>query len=192
MEIEFKALNSGLGFHPLTNELPYSPQQTPRPLPQTPVVVVPAPIPAKVEVVSVVVEEKLGFSYVARRILAFFIDFSFNTLLAALAGVFVFWKLHLDPTPFLKPENFVLAGLFVFLFSWTLVLAQEIIFHTSLGKLTAGLRLQGNVGNLVLRALGFIVSFSFLGLGLIWSIVDRKRRCWHDLLSGIQPNEVTQ
>ena len=29
-------------------------------------------------------------------------------------------------------------------------------------------------------------------LGIVWALFDRKKRCWHDLVAGIQPIEVAR
>ena len=38
----------------------------------------------------------------------------------------------------------------------------------------------------VLRCLGAMVSAGCLGLGYLWCLVDRRRRYWHDYLSGTE------
>jgi len=41
-------------------------------------------------------------------------------------------------------------------------------------------------GQALLRCGGALLSAACLGLGYLWCLVDRNRRCWHDYLSGTQ------
>lgn len=36
----------------------------------------------------------------------------------------------------------------------------------------------------VLRALAGFVSLAFFGLGILWALIDKKNRAWHDLVAG--------
>ncbi|HED35501.1 MAG TPA: RDD family protein [Gammaproteobacteria bacterium] len=38
----------------------------------------------------------------------------------------------------------------------------------------------------VIRYFAAILSWCALGLGFLWSLIDRKKRCWHDILSSSQ------
>ena len=42
------------------------------------------------------------------------------------------------------------------------------------------------IGRAVLRCLAATVSAACLGLGYLWCLVDRRRRYWHDYLSGTE------
>ena len=62
------------------------------------------------------------------------------------------------------------------------------------GGMTVGmrawrLRLVSNDGGIIswprcfLRFFVALVSVSVLGLGILWALVDRNKRCWHDLVA---------
>jgi len=34
-----------------------------------------------------------------------------------------------------------------------------------------------------IRFLGAIISWCVIGMGFIWALVDKKKRCWHDLIT---------
>lgn len=36
----------------------------------------------------------------------------------------------------------------------------------------------------VLRFFAAVVSLAFFALGIVWALVDKKKRCWHDLAAG--------
>jgi uncharacterized RDD family membrane protein YckC len=44
----------------------------------------------------------------------------------------------------------------------------------------------------VARAFLFIPSALFMGLGLFWAMIDKDRRGFHDIVSGVQPEENSQ
>ncbi|MCK4706871.1 MAG: RDD family protein, partial [Gammaproteobacteria bacterium] len=35
----------------------------------------------------------------------------------------------------------------------------------------------------IIREITAVISWLFLGLGFIWSIFDKQKRCWHDITS---------
>lgn len=59
----------------------------------------------------------------------------------------------------------------------------------TLGMKTWMLRLMSDDGTEInrkqatIRALAAVLSWSILGLGFLWSLVDSKKRTWHDILS---------
>lgn len=59
----------------------------------------------------------------------------------------------------------------------------------TVGMMITDLRITGiagsrpSIGQLFARCFGFLVSLLVLGAGLLWSLFDRKNRCFHDRLS---------
>lgn len=200
--IEFRPINKGLGFHPFADGLPYTPPATPSapatvrhqpraaqvshatPPPSVePRILASMPSPAPVRPAP-----SLGMSYVFRRTAAFIVDTGLNTVLCALALGLTVWRVQGDLTPFFSNRELqALTIVFLFAFSWALTTAQEIAFGTSIGKRMVGLRLEGSVIALFLRAFFFWVSLGFFGIGLLWAVFSRQRRCWHDAVVDIQP-----
>jgi uncharacterized RDD family membrane protein YckC len=86
----------------------------------------------------------------------------------------------------------MISILFFTLFNWALVTAQEIAFGTTIGKRIFGLMIQGNTSAIFLRAFFFLPSLGFCGIGLLWSLFDRRKRCWHDVVVNVQPIEVAR
>jgi len=41
-------------------------------------------------------------------------------------------------------------------------------------------------GQALLRCVGALLSAACLGLGYLWCLIDRNRRCWHDYVSGTE------
>ncbi|MGK5085555.1 RDD family protein [Bdellovibrionota bacterium FG-1] len=135
-------------------------------------------------------EADLGAEYVFKRVFAYLLDTIINTGLCAGALSAALWKENLSPELLLNPGIVLLAGLFLGVFNWAITTAQEVAFGTSIGKRLFGLALQGTASALFLRAFFFIPSLCFAGIGLIWALFDRKRRCWHDLVVDLQPIEI--
>ncbi len=205
--LEFQALSKGLGFHPFSEGLPYSPQKTPgsshsqksfargtgavmagpptfapaffRNPPQAAESLVLAP--PQIEKVE------LGFTYLLARISAFFIDLSFSLLFCGVGLAGAFWKQEIPLNVLMNSGLFVLSVVFVALAHWLILTVQEVIFHTSLGKRVFGLVLSGNTSQIILRALLFFPSFVLGGVGIAWALLDSEKRCWHDRVCGLQP-----
>ena len=209
--LNFKPLNEGLGFHPYSNGLPYTPAtpkreitqgtgavsagrpsfafpQTQRPITQTispAAAAAPCPIVAK----STVLLPELGWEYLAKRSLAFFIDSFINMTLGSIALTTSLWKEGMSWDFFFSPSVFLITLSFLMFFNWALITAQEVAFGSSIGKKFFGLSLEGSAVATLVRALFFIPSSLFLGLGVLWAVIDTNRRGFHDMISGIQPEE---
>lgn len=137
-------------------------------------------------------EPKLGFLYLLKRFCAFTLDLSLNVSLLAAGMSFTLWNEQLRPDVLLNPAIVMIAVLFFCVFHWALVTAQEILFRTSVGKRVFGLSLNGSLGAIFTRAFFFLPSIGFCGVGIVWCLFDRKRRCWHDLVANLQPIEVAR
>ena len=194
--IRFRPVNKGLGFHPFSDGLPYTPPVTSTPVsppirrplvqaavpPQTPSTQ-PSIVPAR--------ESELGIEYLVRRCVAFFVDTALHTSICALALGLTVWRWMPGNGDlqqlFASKELLALTAIFLLGFSWALTTAQEIAFGTTLGKRMVGLRIEGNAIAIFLRAFFFWVSLGFVGLGLFSALFHPKRRCWHDAVVDIQP-----
>lgn len=269
IEINFKPLSAGLGFHPFSDGLPYAPVSPTPTKPQTNTAPRPAPVtttpasatirsantpalptqkpnlphlqsrplaqtsaritdgipqaeatPSRVAQVHVPVaraasqslnvksaktqaaaavsntvgtsetKKANGLMYSVRRVLAYLFDSIVNIGAAAIAFSLALWNQNLQPELLLNSGVILLAGLFFFVFSWAILTAQEIAFGTTLGKRVFKLGLQGSTAAIFLRAFFFLPSFAFLGVGLLWGLIDRKKRCWHDLVVNLQPIDL--
>lgn len=135
---------------------------------------------------------KYGFFYLLKRTLAYVLDSFINVTLCIGALGFVLWKQQIQSDLLITPSVILLLGLFLVGFNWALVTAQEVAFGTSIGKRLFGLVLRGSVSAIFLRAFFFLPSVGFSGVGLIWSIFNRRRRCWHDSVVDLQPEEVSR
>ena len=135
-------------------------------------------------------EWRPGFVYVLERMVAYFIDLFVAISLygCGMAGL-IAWQI-VDPRLFLTQE-ILIVGTGTFLgFHLFLLVFQEMFLGTTLGKRIFKLELSGNSFSILLRSLCFVFSVGFFGLGLIWSLFDSKRRCLHDVISGIQPTSL--
>lgn len=131
-----------------------------------------------------------GLLYLAKRALAYSLDTALN--LSAVVAALSFVLVHNDVPPEMLLSSGVVLLTIVFLafFNWAVTTAQEIAFGTSIGKRVFGLALDGSASAVFLRAFFFLPSVGFAGLGLIWALFNRERRCWHDVAVDLQPQEV--
>jgi hypothetical protein len=198
--LQFKPLSEGLGFHPYSNGLPYSPpkRDTSRgvgavaagkpsfafPQQTVKVTTTAAPIVAKTPQLEI----ELGWGYLAKRFFAFFVDSFINIVLGSTALVVSLWK-EGGTLDFFQPGIFLITVSFLLFFNWALTTAQEVAFGTSIGKKFFGLSLEGTAIATLVRAIFFIPGALFLGTGVLWAVLDSNRRGFHDIISGIQPEE---
>ncbi len=134
------------------------------------------------------VNGSFGFAYSVKRVFAYFLDMTINGILfAAALGSFVI-KQDFNLEVLMNPSVILLLALVFGFANWFFISFQEIFFKTSLGKRIFGLGLYGSGTQRFLRALFFIPSIGFFGLGILFSLFDRKKRCWHDRLVNLQPN----
>ena len=219
-ELSFKPITDGLGFRPFADGLPYAPtvktSNTPPPKPApllpkrslssgTGAVAAGPPLfysPQRVSVpinnpASTLVQQKViinyGVSYLIKRIFAYGLDTTLNTVLCAAALVGVLYKMNINlEVLLLNPSILFLPALFLVVFNWAMMTAQEVVFRTSFGKWMFGLTLKGSTAAVFFRALLFIPSLSFCAVGLLWGLINSKRRCWHDIAANLQPEEFTR
>lgn len=137
-------------------------------------------------------KEIYGFGYLFKRAAAYIVDTILNLSLCLGALNAALWHQNIQADMLLNPGVVLIAGLFLGFFSWALVTAQEVVFGTSIGKRLFGLALRGGTTETFLRAFFFLSSVGFFGVGLIWAIFDRRRRCWHDLMADLQPQEIAR
>jgi hypothetical protein len=135
---------------------------------------------------------RMGFGYVFRRLFAFGVDALVNTGLCLLALGTVMVRLDLSWDAFSNFKILLMALLFLATFNWAIMTAQEVLLGTTLGKRMFGLVLRGETSSLFLRAFLFIPSLVFCGLGVLWAVFDRRKRCWHDHAVDVQPLELAQ
>jgi hypothetical protein len=212
-EIQFKALSDGLGFHPFANGLPYSPptgktqpeEKKPdfskgtgaysagRPsfvYPKAPAAKPAAPAVAPKPLLQT--DQTLGFEYLLKRVLSFMVDSFLNILLSSAILGFCLWSQSNNFDFMMNSGVLVISACFLLFFNWAMITSQEILFHTSIGKKLFGLRLQGSLGAILGRAVLFIPSAAFFGLGVIWAAFNKDRVTWYDAATGIQPKEVAE
>jgi uncharacterized RDD family membrane protein YckC len=135
---------------------------------------------------------ELGFGYLIRRVLAFFADLLLNTSVCVLALAGVSLRQDLSWDALVNPNVLLLAILFFVMFNWAVVTAQEVVFGTTLGKRMFGLVIRGDTSAVFLRSFFFLPSIIFCGLGVLWAIFDRRKRCWHDHAVDLQPIELAE
>jgi hypothetical protein len=216
-EIQFKALSDGLGFHPFANGLPYSPpankiqpDQEKKPdfsngtgayTAGRPSFVYPKATPAKPVAASAPVvaakpllqaDQTLGFEYLLNRVLSFMVDSFLNILLSSTILGFCLWSQSNNFDFMMNSGVLIISACFLLFFNWAMTTSQEILFHTSIGKKLFGLRLQGSLGAILGRAVLFIPSAAFFGLGVVWAAFNKNRVTWYDAATGIQPKEVAE
>jgi len=148
-----------------------------------PVSVVSTPVSA----VSHLNFKSFGMGYSFARVAAYFIDSAFNlSICAAILSTALVSK-DIEALGLYQLKPLLIAGTFLFLCNWSLIAAQEVAFGTSLGKRIFGLKLEGTGMEVFMRAVLFIPSLMFSGLGILMAIFDSRKRCWHDQVTQLQP-----
>jgi hypothetical protein len=214
--LQFKPLSKGLGFHLFSHGLPYAvslenkpsltenkpsltspmgtgaiaagpPQFAYPPMTQRPSSV--SRKPATRSEILTLTSLSTDNTYLLRRIIAAGIDLLFNAIFFVLALIssMAWQQVRFDLLLSAGSLNFLCI-----LFSighWGGVTAQEMLFKTSFGKKIVGLRLDGSSIQILGRALLWIPSTFFFGFGIISSIFDPEKRCWHDKWCELQPTE---
>ncbi|MEK7690462.1 MAG: RDD family protein [Bdellovibrionota bacterium] len=144
--------------------------------------------PAPTSVLQPVTSYQVSWRIVARRVLAFLLDFVVNATLGLAAISAAVWKLGWNPRSLLEPGVWPAALGFLLVLGWSVLAVQEVMVSTSFGKSVFGLRLEPGSGPIrrLIRALLFIVSLVFCGMGMFWVFTDSRRRCWHDLAAGLE------
>lgn len=138
------------------------------------------------------IEDKPGLLFLVKRTLSYLIDTLVNVSLCSAIVAATFWALQIHPGRIVSMEFILLSVLFLGVFSWSLITAQEVAFHTSLGKRLFRIEVDAPGTTLLLRSLFFLISLSMLGLGLFWALFDKKRRCWHDIITDSSPMEIAR
>lgn len=155
-----------------------------------PKVSVPVTVEKSETQVSAQLEPIYGFAYLAKRMAAYFIEsvLNFGIFITALSVLLVKNEHNYDLL--LNPALIAVLLIFGAMWNWALITGQELAFGTSIGKRIFGLKITGSTSAILLRAFYFLPSTIFCGIGELWSLFDRKKRCWHDLASGVQPVET--
>jgi hypothetical protein len=180
---------------PLVSDRPKNPAPkpyiAPSPLTKT---VPPAPSVEQTRslLMSQVPTEAYGFTYLLKRSCAYAVDTIIHCVLGggALIAIADYQRLNLNLL--FSPGVILVFVAFLAVLNWALITAQEIVFGATIGKKTFGLYLEGSTGTILLRSVGFIFSVAFSGVGIVWALFDSKRRCWHDVVSGVQPQELAK
>ena len=137
-------------------------------------------------------EPEYGYGYLAARVVAYIFDSMLNISLCATSLALAMWRINLSPESLMNPGIVLVAALFLIVFNWALITAQEVAFGTSAGKRVFGLVLEGGAIAIFLRAFFFLPSVGFGGIGLLWALFDRRKRCWHDVAVDLQPIKITR
>ena len=152
------------------------------------------PAPARVDPnpaddVDRVRQTEFGFGYLFKRILAYGIDTIVNISLCGLGMAAVAVNQNIPTEALNNPTLMIMTVTFLLTFNWALITAQEVIFKTTMAKRLFGLRLHGGAVPLFLRSFFFLPSLGVCGLGVVWAIFDSRRRCWHDHVVDVQPED---
>ena len=129
---------------------------------------------------------RVSLSSVARRLVAFVIDFYIGAAACLAALTALVWY---------SPASLGAALPAAILFGFGLFVAYCVICWVSIGALPGqrmlGLRVvRRDTGNYLsitgalLRCLGGIASLAFAGIGCLWALWDKRKQTWHDKISG--------
>jgi hypothetical protein len=162
------------------------------PIRQISVPVAKIPTPLELAEQDSLEESPPGFSYLFKRIMAYSLDGILSVVVGLMLLGAYLWQQNSNPELLFNFSVIAVIAGFLLVFNWFSVTIQEVVFRTSIGKRMFGLMLPGNRFKLFLRALLFITSIASFGMGLIWSLFDRQKCCWHDRFVGIQPKEFAR
>ncbi|MCM2322776.1 MAG: RDD family protein [Oligoflexia bacterium] len=152
----------------------------------------PAAARATEPVATTIAQPTFGFVYLLKRCLAYGIDSGINLGLGIAALSAALMEQSLKPELLLNPGIILVSALFFGFFNWAIITAQEVAFGTSIGKRLFRLAVSGPASAVLLRAFFFLPSAGCFGAGLLWSVLDRRKRCWHDLIVDLQPSEIAR
>jgi uncharacterized RDD family membrane protein YckC len=123
-----------------------------------------------------------------RRLMAIFYDLFLLTAILFLATAMVNainGGKAIDPNnPYILLLDFYLGSIIFFYFGWFWTRGGQ-----TLGMKTWKIKLLSNESHAInwqqvtIREITAVISWLFLGLGFIWSVFDKKNRCWHDITS---------
>jgi len=134
-----------------------------------------------------------GFGYLLKRIVAYALDLVFASALGlvVLRAILKHPLAHLDIQIFSSrdPGLWLAVSIVILAFSWVFITLQEVIAGTSIGKTAFGLELRGTLSARFMRAFFFGPSVAFGGMGLLWALFNKRRQCWHDAATDLQPEE---
>jgi uncharacterized RDD family membrane protein YckC len=130
-----------------------------------------------------------GLSYLGLRVLAYGIDLAFHLSLSALALWGLLVAMGYEATVVFENGVMEMSLLSILIAGWVLMTAQEVALGSTPGKRIVGLKLQGSAATIFIRSFFFSLSLLFFGLGLVWALFNRQRRCWHDLAADLQPTK---
>jgi hypothetical protein len=132
--------------------------------------------------------EGLSLGYVFARVMAYGFDLSLNALLEVACALGLSWSGYVS-FEFLKSWSALQSFGVVFILSgWVLIGVQEVTFQNSAGKALLGMTLAGG-GRLriALRSLLYPLALGFGGLGVLSSLLNVRKACWHDRWTQVQP-----
>jgi uncharacterized RDD family membrane protein YckC len=128
-----------------------------------------------------------SIGYSIERAFAFLLDSAFNLSVCASILSTALISTDFENLLTLSPTATITVGIFLFLCNWALLAAQEVAFGTTIGKRIFGLRLNGDGFECFVRSLFFIPSLLFGGIGILMALFDPRKRCWHDRMTKLQP-----
>lgn len=131
--------------------------------------------------------KKFGIGYSLQRVSAYILDSAFNLSICAAILSTALVASDIEALGLYQFKALLISGIFLFLCNWSLIAAQEVAFGTSLGKRIFGLKLEGTGMEVFMRAVLFIPSLLFSGLGIWIALFDSRKRCWHDQATQLQP-----
>lgn len=137
-------------------------------------------------------EQVYGWTYLFKRVFAYAIDSAITFSVCFAALMYALEKTHGTAELEGAPALWFLGLMVGLAFHWFFITAQELIFKTTVGKRWMGLRLFGGASAIFVRAFFFVPSVLFCGLGVFWALLDRKKRCWHDLVADLAPTEIAR
>ncbi|MBC7385695.1 MAG: RDD family protein [Cryobacterium sp.] len=128
-----------------------------------------------------------GIGYSFERAFAYLLDSAFNLSLCGSILSTALLSTDVENLRTLSSAASISVAIFLFVCNWALLAAQEVAFGTTIGKRIFGLKLEGTGVDCFKRALLFIPSLAFGGLGIFMAVFDSKKRCWHDRMTKLQP-----
>lgn len=136
--------------------------------------------------------ESYGLGYLARRAAAYLIDSALNLSACAAAFAIVIAGMDIPLAVAESTDTIALFAVFLLVFNWALITAQEVAFRTTVGKHLFRMTLDSGAAAIFLRAFYFPIGVAFFGVGLVWGLFNRKRRLWHDVMVDAQPTEIAR
>lgn len=131
-----------------------------------------------------------SFFYLPKRTLAFITDTLFHSSICFFLLFILSQHMNIPFAAIQNKDSLILSSIFIFIFNWALILAEEVSLGFTLGKKIFGLKIDAPPFVLLARSILFLIGLFSFGTGLWVAFFTPNKSTWHDIVTRAQPEEV--